>query len=101
MERRIEAFLKWAEDHWVEGAKEYNGCPDTSCHPFRKQRIRQFWHGCLHALMSVKGGYSLYAVDTSNGAAACAWAPKFEAVASAAPSFLEFLELVTTGRVKI
>src|SRR5215471_8421133 len=66
-----------------------------------KQRIRQFWHGYLHALMSVEGGHSFYAVDTSNGAAACACAPEFEEIESAAPSLLEFLELVTTGRVKI
>jgi len=64
-----------------------------------KQRILQFWHGYL--LMSVEGGHSSYAVDTSNGAAACACAPEFEEIESAAPSLFEFLELVTTGRVKI
>src|SRR5262249_54847229 len=50
--------------------------------------------------MSVKGGYSFYAVDTSDGAVAYACAPEFEEVESAAPSFLEFLELITAGRAR-
>jgi len=82
--------LERARNHVLSGSGRWR----------RQQRIRQFWHRYLLALMSVKGGYSFYAVDTSDGAVAYACAPEFEEVESAAPSFLEFLELITAGRAR-
>lgn len=161
MENKIEAFLKWAEDHgwkvqryttdaaipavitsrygklpeeclcflrktallvtpdetgWFNCKSDFEGSSDSA---FKwnelevmslqaagsdeswKQRIRQFWDKHLPIFMSVKGGYSFYALDTSNGTVEYGYEPEFEEVESVASSFLEFLELIMTGRVKI
>ncbi len=54
-------------------------------------RIKEFWDQHLPIVMSVKGGYSYYAISMADGSVVHGSEPEFEACEVVAPSFAVFI----------
>lgn len=57
-----------------------------------KSSIEKFWDQHLPIIMSVKGGYSYYAICMADGSIVRGVAPEFEECEKVASSFLNFME---------
>lgn len=64
-----------------------------------ESRIRAFWDEHLPIIMSVKGGYSYYAVSMKDGMVVRGAEPEFEECEAVAASFTEFAEKVIKGKL--
>lgn len=61
--------------------------------------VREWWSRHLPILMSVKGGYSFYAIDISTEKIVRGFEPEFEEVSTAAESFADFLDKIIKGEI--
>lgn len=61
--------------------------------------VREWWSRHLPILMSVKGGYSFYAVDTVTKKIVHGFEPEFEEVTTAAESFTDLLDKIIKGEI--
>lgn len=59
--------------------------------------IKAFWDNHLPICLSVKGGYGYYAIRLSDGVVVHGTEPEFEETREAAPSFVQFLEMICNG----
>lgn len=66
-----------------------------------ENRIKAFWDENLPIIMSVKGGYSYYAVSMKDGKVVRGAEPEFEECEEIAVSFTEFEEKVIKGKLKL
>jgi hypothetical protein len=68
-----------------------------------KQEIIKFWDRYLPVVMSVRNGYSYYAIDTQStkNVVVYGYEPEFEEVEEVANSFSEFLELIMKNIIEI
>ncbi len=64
-----------------------------------KSNIEKFWDRHLPIVMSVKGGYSYYAVSMEDGSIVQGAAPEFELCKTVAPSFAVFIENILKNNV--
>lgn len=67
--------------------------------PEWRREIIRFWDGHLPILLSVRDGYSYYAVSIRDGLVVHGSEPEFEACEIAAASFDAFLESVLNGEI--
>ncbi len=63
--------------------------------------IRRFWDGHLPIVMSVKGGYSYYAIAMEDGSVVHGTEPEFEARETVAASFSDFMEKIIRGELAL
>ena len=63
------------------------------------KRIKAFWTVHIPIVMSVRGEYSYYAIDTVTGKVVSGSEPEFEECAEAAECFDEFLCKIITGEI--
>lgn len=59
-----------------------------------QDRIREFWDNHLPIVMSVKGGYSYYAIAIKDGSIVHGAEPEFEECEVVAVSFMDFMEKI-------
>lgn len=64
-----------------------------------ERKIRIFWENHLPIVMSVKGGYSYYAISMKDGSVVRGAEPEFEECEVAAPSFAEFTGKIVKGEI--
>jgi len=64
-------------------------------------RIKDFWNQHLPVCLSVKEGYSYYAVCMNDGTVVHGAEPEFEETTNAAASFREFMEKVCRGEITL
>ena len=69
--------------------------------PAWRREILQFWDGHLPIILSVKGGYSYYAIAMEDGSVVHGCEPEFEECSFAAPSFGAFVEGVVNGQINL
>lgn len=69
--------------------------------PAWRQEIIRFWDKHLPILLSVKGGYSYYAISMEDGSIVCGREPEFEECSPAAPSFGAFMEGIVNGQIEL
>lgn len=66
-----------------------------------KRSIGKFWNQHLPIVMSVKGGYSYYAICIEDGSVVRGAAPEFEECETVASSFLVFMENIIQFEITI
>lgn len=62
--------------------------------------VREWWSRHLPIMMSVRGGYSFYALDTDSNHIVKGIEPEFEETWEAAESFSEFMEKFISGTLE-
>lgn len=114
----VDTLISSDEKAWFLSVNDYNGNSDLAfCwNEFEKlsldsaetdnewkQEITKFWDRYLPIIISVRGEYLYYAIDTtsSNGAVVYGLEPEFEEVTEIANSFKEFLELIMKNIIEI
>ncbi len=115
-------FLKLAEicitpdeKSWLICQNEYNGTSDLAFSWDEMEKmsfienddsynlaIIKFWNTHLPIAMSVRDGYSYFALDVGDdyGAIVYGYEPEFEEVNKISPSFLEFLDMIIKKTIK-
>ncbi|MCM1100467.1 MAG: hypothetical protein NC079_01780 [Clostridium sp.] len=63
--------------------------------------IRAFWDKHLPICLSVRDGYSYYAIRINDGHVVCGYEPEFEETTDMADSFYGFAEMVSDGAVDL
>lgn len=63
--------------------------------------IKEFWNHHFPIILSVKNGYSYYAISMENGSVVYGAEPEFEVCETVAPSFEEFLRKIIKGEILI
>lgn len=66
-----------------------------------EDEIRAFWDRHLPIVMSLKNGYSYYAISMEDGAVVYGAEPEFEECGQAAGSFPEFLAKIMDGTIAL
>ncbi|MDE7225170.1 MAG: SMI1/KNR4 family protein [Acetatifactor sp.] len=66
-----------------------------------KKEIRAFWDRHFPIVLSVRNGYSYYAISMENGAVVCGFEPEFEECETVADSFEEFAEKIVSGKIEL
>ena len=66
-----------------------------------QESIIKFWDTHLPIFMSVKDGYSYYAVSMKDGSIVYGSEPEFEACEPAAASFEDFMRKIVVGQIKL
>lgn len=66
-----------------------------------KARIKDFWNHHLPFCLSVKGGYSYYAIRMEDGIVVRGAEPEFEETTETAASFREFMEMVCRKEISL
>lgn len=66
-----------------------------------ENEIREFWNNHLPIIMSVKGGYSYYAISMKNGSIVQGSEPEFEECEVVADSFWELMKKITKNEILI
>lgn len=61
--------------------------------------VREWWSRHLPILMSVRGGYSFYAIETDGGRVVQGAEPEFEEAWEVAECFEDFLEKIVSGEI--
>jgi len=69
--------------------------------PDWQAEIRRFWNGHLPVVMSVKDGYSYYAIDMEDGSIVHGAEPEFEECETVAVSFSDFMEKIIKGELAL
>ena len=64
-------------------------------------RIKDFWNHHLPFCLSVKGGYSYYAIRMEDGIVVRGAEPEFEDTTETAASFREFMEMVCRKEISL
>ncbi|MCC8437763.1 SMI1/KNR4 family protein [Brevibacillus sp. M2.1A] len=74
-----------------------SACDDDSW----KQEITKFWDRYLPIALSVRNGYTVYAIDLGSefGSIVCGYEPEFEEVEQIASSFEQFLDKIMKNSV--
>lgn len=62
-----------------------------------QEEIRQWWDKKLPIIISVRNGYSFYAIDLERGGIVRGEEPEFEETEVVADSFFDFLDMVIRG----
>ncbi len=63
-----------------------------------KEEIKRWWDKKLPIIMSVRDGYSFFAIDLENGTIVRGEEPEFEEIEIVAKSFYEFLDMMMKGK---
>lgn len=63
--------------------------------------IKRFWDGHLPFVMSVKGGYSYYAITVKDGSVVYGAEPEFEECETVAASFTDFVDKILKGELRL
>lgn len=66
-----------------------------------KKEIRAFWDIYFPIVMSVKDGYSYYAMSMENGAIVYGCEPEFEECETVADSFDDFMDKIVDGKIQL
>lgn len=66
-----------------------------------QNEIKKFWDNHLPVVMSVKGYYSYYAISIKDGFIVHGSEPEFEECEIAATSFMDFMEKIMKGELKL
>ena len=66
-----------------------------------KKEISAFWDVHFPIAMSVKDGYSYYAMSMENGAIVYGCEPEFEECETVAECFDDFMEKIANGKIRI
>ncbi len=64
-----------------------------------KAEITSYWNTHLPIILSVKDGYSYYAINVENGNVVVGYEPEYEESDVAAADFYEFIERVIAGEI--
>jgi len=109
MVRRDEgAWFLCAEDYDTQGDKAWQwnewellsleaAGSDTAW----SEEIKKFWDGHLPFFMSLEGGYAYYAISMEDGSIVHGAEPEFEECEIVADSFADFMEKVTSGKIRL
>ena len=63
--------------------------------------IKRFWDGHFPIIMSVRDGYAYYAVSMEDGSIVKGVEPEFEECRVVASSFVDFMEKVVSGQLRL
>lgn len=66
-----------------------------------QNEIKKFWDNHLPIVMSVKGCYSYYAISIKDGSIVHGLEPEFEECEIVAASFMDFMEKIINGELKL
>ncbi len=66
-----------------------------------QNEIKDFWNYHLPIVMSVKDGYSYYAIAIKDGAVVYGTEPEFEECEIVAGSFVDFMEKIVKGELRL
>lgn len=66
-----------------------------------EEEIKKFWDSHLPIIMSVQGGYSYYAISMEDGSVVWGTEPEFEECEVVAASFMEFMEKIIKGELRL
>lgn len=66
-----------------------------------QNEIKAFWDNHFVIVMSVKSGYSYYAIDLNTNEVVYGFEPEFEEVTVVASSFSAFLDKVVNGEIEL
>ncbi len=63
--------------------------------------VKEWWSCHLPVLLSVRGGYSFYAIDIGSRRVVYGTEPEFEETSVAAESFEDFLKKIISGKISL